>query len=87
MKLFILSISLIFSVSAFAKKGAAGIGAELLKSVKEDVSKDDASFRRPIPSRAPASVIDASTTQKIINEQKSNEKIHRNMNQIGKPEW
>ena len=87
MKLFILVASLVFSQSVLAKSKASGLSAELLKSVKEDVAKEQSGLRRQGPSRGPASVSETSPTQQAVEEQKANEKLQRNLNQIGKPQW
>ena len=81
----ILIITLIISATAQAEP-AKILSAELLKGVSADVKKDDSAFRKTSPFRAPASV-DASPNEILIEEQKSQEKIQRNLNQLGKPSW
>lgn len=85
MKIFFILFSLTLSTAISAKTTAKSFGAELLNDVKADVKSDDATFRKKSASRAPASV--KPTPISMEEEQKQNEKLEKNLNQIGKPSW
>ncbi len=75
--LLILSISII-SFGVAAKKPTKDFGAELLRDVKADVKKDESTFKKPSPSRAPASI------PTPISEERP---LDKKTNQLGKPVW
>lgn len=82
--LFVLSLCLMpFSVSA--AKSTADFGKALLDDMKVEVSKDDGAYKKAAPSRAPASL--PASPMQLDHEQKQNEKLNKNLNQIGKPTW
>ena len=75
--LLILSLSMM-TITAFAKKPAKDFGAELLKDVKAEVKNDEATYKKPAASRAPASIPTPVAEEKPLD---------KKTNQLGKPTW
>jgi len=75
--LLLISLSLV-SFTVAAKKPAKDFGAELLNDVKAEVKKDESTFKKAAPSRAPAS-IPTPVAEELPLDKKTN--------QLGKPTW
>lgn len=84
MKIISFIFALACATAAYASRDVGDFNKALLDGVRAEVKSDSESFKKP--SRSPASV-GASAIEKIEDQKKSVNKIEKNHNQLGQPNW